>query len=108
MSQSFVAGDVTFNVEQQLFGRSTRGATTEEAVFVPFAQQQVPVALFSAEQQHPERRPAFAPDPQLPEAPIGSNGHTTEVSTYNAIAHQTRQRSPLVPLLATRAFMNRT
>ena len=96
-----------FGVEQQL-GRSTRGATTGEAVFVPFAQQQVPFALFSAEQQHPDRRPTFTPDPQPSEAPTGSNGHTTEVSTYNAIAHQTRQRSPFVALLATRAFVNRS
>ena len=79
-----------------------------EVVFVDFAQQQVPLIFLSAEQQQPDRRPTFAAEKQPPEAPTGSNGQTTDVSTYKAIAHQTRHRIPLVDRAGTRTFVNRS
>jgi hypothetical protein len=72
-----------------------------------FAQQQVPLDCFCAEQQHPDRRPSVMPTPRLGESLAESNGQTTDVSTYKTTANHTRQRPRRAALTAARAFENR-
>ena len=102
-AQQLLPEEASVTVDPTLFDPMTP-RDSSETLFVGFAQQQVPFVFFSAEQQQPDRRPTFVPQP--PDALIGSNGHTTEVSTYNAIAHQTRQLPEDAAELAPQAFWN--
>ena len=52
--------------------------------------------------------PFLAIEPQVALAPTGSNGQTTDVSTYNTAANWMRRRLPFVVLRATRAFAIRS